>query len=315
MGQPQPKPRSKKEKSLLVRVLLRIAYGILGGALVLLSIWIFFHRNDARFINYCVACIPVALTIVIAWIPDLRRAHMAWRIAIVTVGLIWSVLLWRQLDITAKQTEQDQKKIVNDAVERSNKHSDQKFDPLQAQVTDLGKNLDITEKTITTALEKTKTDLDSSIGKVGKPEPPELAKLRVSLWKEGQDQTSEPVESETVQRNADGSVTVQFVIRDISSTGADDIDLWVLICADCTYSKEPEGFEKVIGNKEQERHIHIPGTLNPGVAFKVLSVTFKSDLKFTQYPIGFSYSCKNCGKIEPTKRFIMNVEPSLMPLQ
>jgi hypothetical protein len=189
---------------------------------------------------------------------------MGWRIAIVGVGFLWSVLLWRQLDIAEKQSATDQKKLLDESVNKANQHSDDKFAGVKEDVGHLGDKVETVNKQqieLAQAFAKATGDITTNLGKVGKSDPPELAKLRVSLWKEGQSQTEEPVESETIQQNADGSVTAQFLIRNISSTEADDPDIWVVICSVCTYVKEPEGFEKAQGTAEQERHLHIGGTL------------------------------------------------------
>ncbi|MGD0295043.1 MAG: hypothetical protein ABSB30_14440 [Terracidiphilus sp.] len=309
---------SIRERRIILR---RIAIYVLSVGLC--CVLVYYGRIDApriwgslKIVNFLVNSTPTILSILFALFIDKDleiRTKKRWKIAIVACGVIWSILLWHQQTLADKQSNEQIQGAVNSAVQKSIEHSDQKLIPLQAQVTDLGKNLDITEKTITTALEKTKTDLDSSIGKVGKPEPPELAKLQVSLWKEGQDFSSDPVLSESIPRNSDGSITVQFSVRNISSTIAEEIDVWVILCTRCTYSKDPEGFQKIVGNAEQERAIHISGVLNPGVAYKVFSVTFRSDIPSQQYAIGFRTSCKNCGKIAPITKAMVYVEPSLTP--
>lgn len=308
---------AEKDKRMSLRaplILGAVGFAVCGVAFLAFGLYILW--DSSRLINFLAAWIPFVLSVLFAFVPsgkDMKHPWIkwGWRCGVVIIGFCWSVMLWHQQDLTDKANV----KQIQDAVEKSvtdaNNHSDEKIGGVQKQVETVEQNLDDTKTEISAQLGKTETNITNSIGKVGKPAPPELAQLQVSLWEEGQDVASEPVETESITQNTDGSVTVQFLIRNVSDVGAEDPDLWVLICAQCAYTKEPDGFEKPpdigIG---QERHIHIHGTLNPGVAFKILSVSFKSDVFSSPYAIGFKDSCTNCGAIKPLKKFIVNVEPT-----
>ena len=49
---------------------------------------------------------------------------MFWRIGIVLIGILWSVLLWRQQTIQESQSQTQQRNAINSAVTNSNEHSD-----------------------------------------------------------------------------------------------------------------------------------------------------------------------------------------------
>jgi hypothetical protein len=299
---------------------------IVGGiafalcAFAFLASGMYLDWNSPKLINFLAAWIPFVLSVLFAFVPsgkEMKREWIkwAWRGAVVVIGFFWSVMLWHQQDLTDKANLEQTQKAIGTAVQKASDLAEPQFQKVRDQVGGVKDDLKKTESDIATKLDQSTSLLNAGLGKVGKPDPPEPARLRVSLWKEGQSQTAEPVESETIQPNADGSVTAQFLIRNISSTGADESDLWVLICDLCTYTKEPEGFERAPGNAEQERHIHIPGTLNPGAAFKVLSVTFRSNLAASPYGMGFTHSCKNCGKMSPEIKTLVNAQPLAKSLQ
>jgi hypothetical protein len=143
---------------------------------------------------------------------------------------------------------------------------------------------------------------------------PELAKLQFSLWKEGQTDSEFPLETEVIQQQDDGTVSVDYYFKNVSGTATDTIDIWIHLCDKCSFAKEPEGFEKPAGIDERSRHRSL-GSLNPGVAFQRSTVVFKlepailSQQGISRVGLSFSYSCKNCGELEQTKDFILRVIP------
>jgi hypothetical protein len=264
-------------------------------------------------INFLAAWIPAAIGIVVAFVPDKdleRHMRLRWRFTVASFFVGWSVVLWHQQVLNDQASTGTNSALLTGAISKANQHSDEKFAGVQKDVGDLGDKVETVNKQqieLAQDFAKATGDIKTNLGKVGKPDPPEPAKLRVSLWKDGQGKAQEPVESETVQQNPDGTVTAQFLVRNISNTGAQESDLWVMLCDSCTFAKEPDGFEKPAGTPEKERHIHM-SPLNPGVAFKVLSVTFKSEPTFPKYAMGFLLSCGNCGKMDPMKNLYFDVE-------
>jgi hypothetical protein len=98
-----------------------ICCGLIAAALALFYAWI--ERDNPKFINYAVAFVPVALSILVAFVPDLRRAHMAWRVGIIATGAIWSLLLLQQ----QLQSAGEQEKAIASALKEANDHSDKQL--------------------------------------------------------------------------------------------------------------------------------------------------------------------------------------------
>ena len=91
-------------------------------------VWIPRVWGDLRFVNYFVAFIPTILSILFAFVIDKeleRHMRTMWRIGIVACGILYSVALWHQQELTDKSNLETQKTIVSDAVKQANSHSDE----------------------------------------------------------------------------------------------------------------------------------------------------------------------------------------------
>ncbi|MGB6265172.1 MAG: hypothetical protein WBF56_05450, partial [Candidatus Acidiferrales bacterium] len=240
--------------------------GIGMGAVILCPILVHFGRvwipkmwGDLRFVNYFVAFIPTILSILFAFVIDKeleRRMKMLWRVGIVLCGFLYSAALWHQQSLTDKSDIATQTAIVNDAVSRANKHSDESFAGVQKNVGDLGeevKGVNKQQVQLAQDFSKATGDIDANLGKVGRPDPPIPAKLVLSLWTDSA--TAEnPVLSETVQPDAGGNFPVDFSFANASESVAESIDFWIQLCDQCAFAAEPEGFEKTAGSSEKVRH-------------------------------------------------------------
>lgn len=278
---------------------------LISGVLSCLA-WTFAHRNDPKIVNYLVNCFPVPLTIFIAFMPDLRRAHVVWRIMIVIFGIAWSFLLWRQMDLSAKQAIQDQEGIVTAAVTHANSHSDAKFSQMKQQV-------DQTGSEIGNRLNKVEADLASSIGKVGKPEPPERPKFTFSFWRDGMTGDEFPIDSETLSPDSKGNFKIEFAFRNDSSVSAEGIEEWVQICDECSFVGEPKGFDRPEGTDSHTRH-RLISDLNAGVTLvEGNEFEVKPPNQFMKFSMIFKITCKTCGQLQMTKQFWVT-PTTLMPI-
>ncbi len=110
----------------------------------------------------------------------------AWRIGIIAGGLIYSLILWHQQSLTIAAGRKDQKEIVENAVDQSNRHSDQHSEGQTAElrrelreatthsdgeIKTLSKTLDSTTTTVLGAFSKTAEDLHNSIEQVRPVQP------------------------------------------------------------------------------------------------------------------------------------------------
>ena len=103
-----------------------------------------------------------------------------------------------------------------------------------------------------------------------------------------------PVLTETVQPDTNGDFPVDFGIMNGSPSTAEAIDFWIAICDQCSFAKEPVGFEKASGADDHIRHKTIE-SLNPGVSFEKTTILVKSLATGGFFQIAFRYSCKTCG--------------------
>jgi hypothetical protein len=147
--------------------------------------------GNLRLVNFTVNFTPTILSILFAFVIDKDlevRMKKAWRVGIVACGLLWSILLWHQQSLTDKQSDAQIQGAVDSAVEKSNKHTDTQFNKVtetvnrvqekvggvQGQVSELGKSFGI-------EMEKSTSELSSSIGKVGKPPDAKTVVLKNSI--------------------------------------------------------------------------------------------------------------------------------------
>jgi hypothetical protein len=166
---------------------------LIGGVFILLvPLIIHFSRTwlpklweNLHLVNFIVAGIPSILSILFAFVIDKDLEHhmrMRWRWSIVGVGLLYSTFLWHQQALSDEANTKQTNDAVTAAVTQANTHSDQKFLQMQTSVTDLGKSLGQNQESLQQQLNRTESDLDASIGKVGKPITAVPARLIFSLW-------------------------------------------------------------------------------------------------------------------------------------
>jgi hypothetical protein len=157
-------------------------------ATVLAAIGLFTHRNDAHFINYLAALIPGIFSFFFGFVPDVRDRHIGWRIGILILGVLWSVVLWRQQIATEREQNAAITGAVESAINKSNSHSDRQIAPIKEdieslrakvestatreQVSSLQDGLEANKSDIDSLFAKTQSTLSDRIDKVGKPDPP-----------------------------------------------------------------------------------------------------------------------------------------------
>ena len=252
-------------------------------------------------VNFIASWIPAVIGVLVAIVPDKdleRHRRIRWRFSIAGVLVFYSFILWHQQVITEANESREKQEIVGSAVSKSNAHSDEQFAAVKKKVGDMGGqvgSLGQSVSTLTNTVQKTTTALGTDISKVVKPEPPELAKLQYSLWREGIRVPDIPLMSASVTADKDDVYDIGFLIKNSSSVSAKGIDIWIRICDFCTFASEPEGFDRPTGTAEQDRHITF-AEINPGAAVARTGIRVKNGksgaIGFTVLLIG---SCTNCG--------------------
>jgi hypothetical protein len=152
-----------------------------------LAFGLYIFWNSPKLINFLAAWIPFVLSILFAFVPSGREMkhqwiRWGWRGGVVIIGFFWSIMLWHQQDLSDKANSKQTQEAIGSAVTKSNEHADKRFDQVQENVGGVQKQVTGLGQSLSSALEKSTSELSSNLGKVGKPEPPVPAKLKFSLW-------------------------------------------------------------------------------------------------------------------------------------
>jgi hypothetical protein len=298
----------KTTKRLSLRPALWVGFGSFTAcALISIGWGTYVYWNDIKLVNFLAAWIPFALSILLAFVPEHKMSttkKLLWRSSVILVGFAWSVVLWHQQIITEQTALADQEKIVNNAVTKSNNHSDQQIGEVRKDVQGVKTDLKDTKEVISGMVSKTASDLTISLGKVGKPEPPELAKIQFTLFVDNMTSDKSPLLTQMVHPDSDGTVRFNVSFFNTSGTSAESVDVWLLLCDQCSFTQEPPQFDRPSGLNERMRHAMVP-LLNPGTWFIKIPLAIKSTLTAPyQLNIGFKYACKACGKQSPDPQLV-----------
>jgi hypothetical protein len=290
---------------LRIRLLALVSTFSVIAAIVFLAIWFPRHSHDPdlwpKTVNFFVAWLPFAMSVFIAFIPDLERLgnkmRIASRVAIVVVGLIYSVFLWQQQSLTLDASRVSQR----GAIQTSNKHTDDQIDALKKA---LQKDLKETGDKLADLVSKGTSTLGESIGKVKPGAPPELAKLQfsydVTLFEEF------PLVVKSMRPQTDGTFTIDFMVGNISNVPAKNGDIWVQICNRCKYAKEPDGFAKRSGSDEQIRHKNFQ-LINGGAFLEKMTVEINVPPEVGRFETAFEYACETCIRAKRWEQKIQTV--------
>src|SRR5437867_7308799 len=83
--------------------------------------------RDYKLVNFAAAWFPFAISVFVAFIPDFEKAKRmrpVWRIGIILVGLVYSVVLWVQQSVNLRAGRKDQQEAIMKAVNQANEHTD-----------------------------------------------------------------------------------------------------------------------------------------------------------------------------------------------
>jgi len=262
-----------------------------------------------RLTNFAVACTPVALTIVIAFIPDLRRAPMKWRIGVVSIGLMWTLLIFKQEVLTENEQNRVITEAISRAVSKSNKHSEQEIGNQVQKLTGVFREgLGQVSNGLSHQMSNGLSTLNQNLSKVGQPPEPKFAQIQFSLWDEQFRDFPELVD--TVERDSEGVFKVYWTGRNTSDVAAENLEFWIVLCDDCTYAREPEGFDRPPGTSDVVRH-RMFGFLNPGVTIAKIEMDVRMNGHYGWFEMDVKYSCKTCGKMPANPQALTIKVPKL----
>ncbi len=268
------------------------------------------HRDDLKLVNFLAAWIPFVLSLLVAFVPESKMSttkKILWRTVVIAVGFVWSVVLWQQQLLAEKTATADQERIVTTAVAKSNEHSDQQIGAVRSDVQGVKKDL---ETKINDTISKSTSSLTESIGKVKLPQS-EKATYQASFWPATL--TDWPVREKSLPK-LNGVVTVSFSFR-VKGHMAKQTRLWLRLCRDCKYAKEPQGFQNLAqhpgeGDDPNERML-VVGDFLPNIAYTPITVDVIPPADQTFFLIGVIVGCENCDPVDPDKAQVLhvNVQP------
>jgi hypothetical protein len=272
--------------------------GLAGTAIALLGRWLFLQYLDPdsrlRLVNFAAAWWPFVFSVLVAFIPDMRKAHWGWRTSVVAAGFMYSILLWHQQGIQMEASRSELSQAVETAVDRSNEHSDKSMSELRSGMTEL---MDKMSDEIGSTISGSTSSLAESLGRM--PSVDTKAELKSTFMPfSGLLQKSQfPIEEITLSRNDDGSITVPFSIMNISpNNAAEQVELWIEICSKCTFISDPDRFRRLEGMSANMRYRRL-GTINAGLTMERMTAAIEVPQNTRRFAVRFRHSCTNCGTL------------------
>ncbi len=280
-----------------------------------LSWGIHVYWNDVRLFRFLADWIPFVLAILIAFFPMEKMSttkKILWRTSLISAGFIWSAVLWHEQSISDARALADQQAAISAALAQANQHSDEKIAEVRGdvkKVQDTAETLKINLGDVSKQVAKTENNLNGSISKVGTV-PPRYAQLKFTLWVDTE--AAFPLLEQGLSPDKDGVFTVDFSVKNISDVAVEEGELWLILCDQCKYAAEPQGFNKQ-ENMPDTMRLKTFNLLNPGVSLTKMTVKVKVDtpLHFNSFQLGLRFSCKTCGKTSGVQSATINVMPSL----
>jgi hypothetical protein len=107
--------------------------------------------------------------------------------------------------------------------------------------------------------------------------------------------------TDTLPREIDGAVHVRltFIAKDHT---AKNLRVWLRLCRECTYGREPEGFKALKDLNEPTERMLIVGDFLPGVAYSpTVDFTVVVAPRFSAFPLALLFGCDNCDQVDADK--------------
>jgi hypothetical protein len=283
---------------------------VIGPAASLLAVflrWIYLHQNLTFWLtwaNFIVVLIPFAFSIFFAFVPDMRTKHISWRIAVVAIGVAFSVVLWEQQRLSTIAATKDQESAMGKAIEGANKHSDEQIGEVRKDVQGVKSDVQDVKKAISTST----SSLNETIGQVKIPKE-EKATFESSFYPVNL--TNWPIHEKSIAE-VDGVVSLSFTFR-VKGHTAKQARMWLRLCTDCKYAKEPAGFQNLMPNVDNGAHerYRVIGDFLPNVVYQPMNVDVIPPPGLSSFVVGVILGCDNCDPVDGDKPQVLrvNVQP------
>jgi hypothetical protein len=278
----------------------------LAALLSLSGRWLHGHWAETDFqdkiLNFSAVWLPFVLSIIIAFIPSSetrRKAHMRWRFCLIAAGLATSIVMWRQQDRAIDAARRDREAAahaqqvaisqaitaaVSQSVEKSTKHSDEQTEAVKKE---LHAQIEHSTQALTGVVDK---DVSTIAGKI---KPTGVAKLVFSFLSPGLDRKA--LLTTMHVHLTDDIAKFSVVFYNDSEVIATNPQITVR-CITCMYAKEPDGFSRLDGSIEQDRHKLIQGAISPGSFVFATPLEIRIPSGSSKFVVRLSYVCETCGR-------------------
>jgi hypothetical protein len=91
----------------------------------------------------------------------------------------------------------------------------------------------------------------------------------------------------------DGTVHVEYTIVNFTEVPALDLEITLIVCAQCKFAKEPQDYSHLPGQTDTERNVMYQ-RLFPMVAFRTCTVDIVPPKDVDDIQIGMKYRCRTC---------------------
>jgi hypothetical protein len=126
-----------------------------------------------------------------------------------------------------------------------------------------------------------------------KPQAPKFAQLEFSFYVSEAEKFPKLFQSISVP--SDRSFDLEFFAKNISNdVAAERGDIFMAVCLECRYMKEPTGFQKLSESPESTRHKTFD-IINPGLSLEPWTVSILPPSLPFAFDVSFQYECKTCG--------------------
>ena len=117
------------------------------------------------------------------------------------------------------------------------------------------------------------------------------------------DSPDHPLQREiTVPRQSDGTVEFMINVVNNSKVQAKKGAIFVRLCEDCSFAKEPERFKKAVGALDYDRYMNLDH-LDAGVAISI-PLKAKPPIFSSRFEVDVTPRCENCVVNGPNKLFV-----------
>ncbi len=120
-----------------------------------------------------------------------------------------------------------------------------------------------------------------------------------------------PVTDTNLPVSSDGSVHVEFSILNLTSVDAVNVTLNLVVCNECKFAREVEGFTKLAGQLDTQRFINLP-QIHALECLRTIEVDIIVPVTLSTFQIGLMYRCHSCvlptevtkGTVHVTRDFV-----------